>query len=815
MNSTYRFALRNFSGKPVKFFLVESEDLSSAAPAQVKKPSHHIILIDRSGSMYYSMADTRAMVEKLLTLSEFNDPSQRISLISYSSQGDVKLHFAKVTVGDVMQTGSAYLREVRSINVTGMTCISQSLSLAESLVDDNETTCISLHTDGYANDRSPSQENRDIQAALDKLKKHPTLFVNTVAYSNYCDFTLMANIANQMSGQCIRAKSIQEVYKALYDTQGLLNGGVAPVVEAQIGNASYVAFLSLSGKKVLGSDKTITVNGLTATDDKTAYRYTEISEADYNASTAFDHNVPSIEVYARCQLAEGNVNAAKYALVTLRDSNLLLTHYKALVASEVAELTADLEKNLFEQIQFVPSEDYGIGGGSATVLQVLNVLGQYPKTVMVNVTKLSANYKRRGLKKIAGVRKEDGTLELPTTISLDRFPGDFLPLGSVDANRNTATINILVSKHIKLVTAGAEVNEVAGISLDNLKDFRNFTVVGDGQVCTPVLPIKISDKRCFKALFDLGVVHGEFSSDKEYGLPLGDLPLVDFDASFAVPSDTFSKLARLTAVSKILSAAGKESSVAYTAEQIAALKEHYLTPALYFSPPTTNEYTVLADALNNGEVDTRLSYKVEIGTAEITNLSKLPSANAFLDRRFVLTVDGKVVEKPKVTEFLNPAAVWSVKVLGPKVKVTEVDNLLFPIFKEFLQIDKGADKVAGGFVDTLFSVGATSEDFNSLFSDTKGDGTVETISKLRKLVDDAIEAIYSKDVSPLVFFVGSTGLVPDEFGAKALTADDLEAKFPGITLSKDEKEGTFFLLPGDLILTVYTKGEYFTVAKAA
>ena len=44
---------------------------------------------------------------------------------------------------------------------------------------------------------------------------------------------------------------------------------------------------------------------------------------------------------------------------------------------------------------------------------------------------------------------------------------------------------------------------------------------------------------------------------------------------------------------------------------------------------------------------------------------------------------------------------------------------------------------------------------------------------------------------------------------KALTAEQLTAKYPDLALSKDEQEGMFFEL-GDAILTVYAKNEYFS-----
>jgi Mg-chelatase subunit ChlD len=819
--TTSRFALRNFKGRPTKFFRVESEDLNAVAPVTVKKPSHHVMILDRSGSMYYDLEPLKATLEKLLTLAEFNDDSQRVSLISYSSAGDVKLHFAKVTVADVMATSSPYLKELRSIRVTGMTCISQALKLADTLVDDGETTCISLHTDGYANHLSPWAEARDIQAAVIALKRHPALFVNTLAYNNYCDFGLMASIANQLSGKCLQVKGIKEVYAALYDTQTLLTGGTAPVVEAKVGGAEYVVFVSKSAHKILGSTTNIPVNGLSATDDKTAYRFFPIDEVTYNAMPETDDPRTAL-TYCRAMIADGNINAAKYALVSSKIGGLVNKHYRALVATEIAAMAADVEGALLDPGQIIVDiGPYGLPTAKATVVQVLNVLGQYPKAVMVNVPKLSKTYKRRGLKRIAGVRKEDGTLEVPSVTTIDRFPGDFLPLSSVDMNRNTATINILISRHVRLVknlvttengSSFEACDEIAGIKLDNLHDFKNYTIVGDGVVCTPILPVKISDKRCFNALHALGVVPDNFDPMAEYEIDLGNLPVVDFDATFTVDRKDVERLTTLTVVSKILSAAAKESSEAYTPDQIAALKEWFLSPALYFSPPTTNDYTDLDEALSTGKVDTRLSYKVEIGALGLPSLSKLPSANAFLDRRFVLTVDGKEVPKPRMTEWLNPTAQWSVKALGPKIKLTAIDDLLFPIFEEFLQINKGANK--GDFVNALFDSGAVSSDLDALFSDTKGDTTVDALSKLRKMVDEAIESFYAKTIAPLVFYVGATGLVPESLGAgPALTADDV-VQLPNNTSghgnSKDEKEGTFYCLPGGVILTVFVKSEYFT-----
>ena len=44
---------------------------------------------------------------------------------------------------------------------------------------------------------------------------------------------------------------------------------------------------------------------------------------------------------------------------------------------------------------------------------------------------------------------------------------------------------------------------------------------------------------------------------------------------------------------------------------------------------------------------------------------------------------------------------------------------------------------------------------------------------------------------------------------RSVTAEQLTAKYPDLSLSKDEQEGMFFEL-GDTILSVYAKNEYFS-----
>lgn len=795
------FALRNFSGQPVQHIAVTTESVPT--PTAVKQPTHHVIIIDRSGSMYCDLPDTKAMVEKLLTLGEFNDPLQKISLVSYSSQGDVKLHFAKVTVEDVLRADSPYLKEIRSIQVTGLTCISQSLTLAQSLVDDADVTCITLHSDGYANDRSPAAERTAIVAAVEVLAKRPNVFVNTIAYRESSDFTLLSCVANMASGVCVQAKSIKQVYEALHTAQATLAGNMAPaLVMAKAGD--YTVFCSSSAGKVLGSNADMIVRGLKDTDDKAIYRFEFVDEV--TAGSLSDADPKAVLAYARAQVSEGNINAAKYALCGIK-SDLLPKHYRALVAGEVAAMAADIEQALFTGT-VGQTANYGLASNGPSVLDVLGVLSKYAKSLRVNTKTLNAHYKRQGVKRIAGTREADGSVTAPL-FDL-KTGGDYAEVLSFDFNRNTATVNLLTAKKAELVQTsnGAVISEVAGIDVTGLKDYRNFTIVGDGNICTPILPLKISDKRCHKALVDMGVVSGDFDPNADVEVNLGSLALIDFDKKFALADNVFARLANLTAAQKVLTACVKEASDAFTAEQIADLKAHYLSSSLYFSGPTTTHYADLQAALAKGEVDTRLSYKIEVGAlASLTALGKLPSANAFLDRRFTLALAGTQTDKPKMTSVLDTDAVWAEKVLGPRIKLTKVDDFLFPIFKSFL-LDGGK----GAFADILINEGIDPAELLAALSGTSGEAKVEAILNASRAVSEKLEGIYHGEVSPLVFYVGATGLVPDDLGAKAHTAEQVEAQWPELALSKDEKEGLFYVLPNGLLLTVFIKGEYYTTA---
>src|SRR5262249_21753945 len=137
-------------------------------------------------------------------------------------------------------------------------------------------------------------------------------------------------------------------------------------------------------------------------------------------------------------------------------------------------------------------------------------------------------------------------------------------------------------------------------------------------------------------------------------------------------------------------------------EQLEELKRHYLSRSLFVNFPTTTEYTDLKQALSEGSVDARVSYKIDIGSRAILNLGKLHSANKFLDRMYeVRDANGQKIDRPTAEDLLDEDVRVRHKVLSARTKVTKVDELMKRLFDDFLAIP-----ASGAAVRVLERVGA-------------------------------------------------------------------------------------------------------------
>ena len=830
-----KFALYDYLGRPKAHYTVE--EVALAAPVAAKQSSHHILVLDRSGSMYGDLPAVKTMVEKVLTLEEYKDADMLISVLSYSSQGDVTTHVERARVEEVMAPSSKHVEAIRKIQITGLTCISQALRQALTLVKDGEVTCVSLHTDGYANDRSPGAEKREIDALVKEYAKKPNVFVNTIAYRNWCDFGLLTSIANACSGTCFKTPTAKDVFNTLHATAGVLAGSVTPAFEVPALTGQYVTFVSKKADKVLGSIEGLLVRGINADDDKRGYRYTRVTSEQYTASAlpVAGKDAEPVLAFALGKLAEGDVNGAKYALMASRNLTLLANHARALTNGALSEMATDMRKVLFGQVNepcaYTSDEaPYELPNArQPSVVGILGLLSRYGASDMqVDTQTLRKGYKRRGVKRLPGTRNPDGTVTPPRAKAVSRNPDNaFLAVNGFDLNRNNATVNMTVANPIVLVRDNGESvgDTLAGVDLSGLSTFNSYTVVGDGELNLPVLPLRVTNKRLHRELSALGLVTGEYDPTVTHNIALEGRPVVAYDATFdpnvVFPTDLFKNLLGAKVLSSVLAACMKDTGASDTLseEQVTALKDVHLTTGLSFSPPTTTHYADLQQALASGDVDTRVSYKVNFGVSDMLNLGELHSANKFLERMYDLSLNGASEKKPKFDMRWDATVAYGRKVLSARTKLTPVDDAMKPYFDEFLGLVSTTDNLSR----VLTNAGLNAEQVQAFLlakqATTLNDAVVEAFSDARKALNTYTENLYD-GVSSLVFYVGSTGLVPEEFGAsKGMDAETLKQAFPGLEycIGKTEADGTFYTFTDaagvTVVLSVYPKSENFTTEK--
>jgi hypothetical protein len=556
------------------------------------------------------------------------------------------------------------------------------------------------------------------------------------------------------------------------------------------------------------------------------YRYRKLSKADYDKLTDVpaEQTSEAVFAFAKGHLAEGNLNTAKYALGSTFDATLVGAHARALTNNQVAAMATDIDTLLLSdpgQLATHTVLDRVPVNKKIPFLTLINLLDANRGNFVINRKALTDVYVRRGLKRIPGVRdKDSGAVTKPWLETEFVSEDDYLPIAPFDVNRNTATMNMMLTRKVRLVPAGggAAIEQVAGIKLDNLSTFNNYTLVGDGELTVPFLRVKISEKSLFDKLVNEGVLEvdgapaAKFDKVQEYTLRLDQLPIVPPFEGTVNLDGVFNELAELKVLSSLCGAHLKEESAELAPEQVEELKKHYLSKSLFLSFPTTTPYAKLEDALSDGSVDTRTSYKIDIGTKSILNLSKLHSANKFLERMYEVTgADGKPLDKPAFEDTLGDVS-YKHKTLSAKTKVTKVDDFMKALFDDFLGL-----RPTGAAVKILEAVGA--DKLAAIVRDrAKGKqpdrkAFVEALADARKKLDARSDALFAEKLSALVFYVGATGLLPDEVDAKAQSADVLAGKYPDLAFSKDEKEGTFFEV-GDTIVSVYAKTEYFSRDKA-
>ena len=794
-----KFALYDFNGTPKEFYFADEVEV----PKPVLEPtvSHHVVIVDRSGSMWGSMKETRAMVEKVMVAEEFTNSELLLTLISYSSKGDFTTHFSRKKVSEVLDPNNGFVDQIRNIQATCLTSVSGALTEALNHVQAGETTAVSIHTDGYFNDASPGAEAKLVDKWIKTVQKDfPNVYANTIAYGSWSDFKMLDRISQSLSGKTIIAKSVKEVYTALHDTTALLAGRVLPAIHVPKEDSDFLAVHNVTQRKVNGNTVDFAVKGVGPDDVTKLYRFKKVTQDRWNADKRVEaiaaHATP-VYVFARSLLANGKLNEAKFALCGTGDQTLLRRHYKDLTSEALAGFADDLDKRIagdFTEISVTQSK--GLSSKAGSVMELCQVLERHRKDFTLNLNETIKGYQRRSVKRLGG-EWVNGTF-VPSVTALEATDdANAVQVTAFDLSNTSATINMQVTRKARLLKDGNVVTSVAGKQLE-LKQIRAYTLVGDGEVNIPRLVLNISSKRLHAVLVDGGwLPNEEFDHTKEYAIETSDLAACPFSQGVSFPqSDVFSNLLTLLVKRGIFSAClgGSAKADEWTEGQLEELKAHDLSASLNYNPKTTNPYTDLNTAISAGEVDSRTKFNVTLGDKRMVSVAALYSANEYLARRFSVKPNtgntGDVdkdgfLKKPKFVDVREGSTV-SVKALSARTKLNAIDDLMFPAFESFL--------LKGGIDGVHIASG------------------VEDIVKALREVEEEIESIYASILRPMAMYIGATGLIPEGWDVEAIDAEALEARFVGIEIEKKQKDG-LFLVKGDTVIGVFPENSYFSTPK--
>jgi hypothetical protein len=147
-----------------------------------------------------------------------------------------------------------------------------------------------------------------------------------------------------------------------------------------------------------------------------------------------------------------------------------------------------------------------------------------------------------------------------------------------------------------------------------------------------------------------------------------------------------------------------------------------------------------------------------------------------------------------------------VKPLSTRVKLDAVDDYEYPVYSYLLGTNKRSVEEPAvihvkGLIDPFLNGTATDQHLHAL----------ET--ELYKISTE-LDTLYNKWISPLALYVGTSGIVPEELQTKTYTGDQFIAEGFKANLSEEEKDnGTFFVLPNGVVISVYSRSVYFQLTQ--
>lgn len=827
---TFKTCLRDLNGisqKTVSIF--ESALKVLAYPSDVKVydssfygTRHHILLIDRRDLSSSARQELLLFTRKLLTIEEYRDPKTRVSVISFDRRGIYhQLNNALVTEVLNQDLLSIFLEQrlsdlVMRVAIKDEDPLTLAIRMVKEIESENEWSVITLHTKSFFEDEIPSVDLAR-RLELSRVGKEHKISINCLYYHSVELPILLKKIALLGGGIALRASSLKLVYDKLFSSIEAQAQRSHLLPLRQLTKGEGWLLINYTTQRILcGSDRD-KIQGVSAEDHHLIYTFRSHTLSQktttFNSSEVSSLNESSTLIHRRALIAlsyyyltvERRLNLAKYALMESQDQELCTHHLRALTEDELLAMRDSLEGALLSQSpqsvqKFIPKQvvrerSFGKNGTSNTlpVPQLLRLLVQYRDHIKISRDHLYENYRYIGLAEVKGVRNERGELSPPKYMDQPRDPQHDLGLHHVSLTRHGANLIMTTSERVKLHNNRGElINEVEGVSLENLSILRSFAIIADGQLNVPTLKLKIKHRLLFNDLKARGLIFGRYRPLQWIEIALHRLPLAEPPKINLQGNLLIKEIVKLKFISSYLKGYLGMFSTRYTAQQLKALHAHGISSELIFNHPMNSAHPHLSEAQEAGKLGKSNRIRIELGSDHLGLVSRTPNALTLIKSCYRIETEDKVYKIKDLVEDVSLSAIAKKLFqstldqdspqerdsklcqlrLAKGLKKTPLRELLIPLCEELMGFSEPKElrillQKYGLEYDLpslecvrLSSIAAESSHSGS--STPREDGRY-AIKRLYREIELRLLSLYQEEVSPSIYFIGTTGLFPPQW----------------------------------------------------
>lgn len=475
---------------------------------------HIIYCVDISGSMSSDLPEVRRHLKNHLVTSNISDNTV-ISIVAFSGKDQCYTVAEKINLQSLTDIDKMHKAIDKFLLPMCLTAFYQPLNKVSEIIESSDPKMLHsliFMTDGYNNDSS-------YESVLEVLKSLETKVSSSafIEYGYYADSKSLNEMAETVGGEKVFAKDF---------------------------NTYSVEFKALTGKH-LAPIKKISIKDFKQ-DLKFPFVYYTIGESIYSQSTKYKdeillpENVYGINYFSKTQVPDitsqfdrlSELYTAVYVLldknkffeaeeiaVKINDSNILQLLQGCYGKQKFNNLKSIVKDCIFEEsARNIESVAYVPNTNKYSLVELINDLSDDENATFFPDHE-SFEYNRIGRKMVT--KCDDGENDVAYAEILYNQNG--YPLSDLVFNESRANVSIRVKYDIDVhLPSNNPCKNITGV---NSFMWRNYTVICDGIVNIPLLPVRISEKLLKKISSKMNILYD--NSKNIHVLDLTSLPIVN------------------------------------------------------------------------------------------------------------------------------------------------------------------------------------------------------------------------------------------------------------------------------------------------